>query len=172
MHGMLIYTRITFTTPRLDKRLARLNSRSSVLAVVGGTLGDGLGLVAGGGALELLADGLDRRSAGVGDGGGSTKVGVDTGEQLAVGRLDVLDDDAAGDRVLAVTAGTVKLAKVGDLESIDGDGTLAVAGIVSVGLEVMEVDLLLDDLVLGSLGSSADDVGVAGVVRYVRGVDI
>jgi hypothetical protein len=36
----------------------------------------------------------------------------------------------------------------------------------------MEVDLLLDDLVLGSLGSSADDVGVAGVVRYVRGVDI
>jgi hypothetical protein len=60
MHGMLIYTRITFTTPRLDKRLARLDSRSSVLAVVGGTLGDGLGLVTGGGALELLADGLDR----------------------------------------------------------------------------------------------------------------
>jgi hypothetical protein len=130
MHGMLIYTRITFTTP--SRRLARLDSRSSVLAVVGGALGDGLGLVAGGGALELLADGLDRRSAGVGDGGSSTKVGVDTGEQLAVGRLDVLDDDAAGDRVLAVTAGTVKLAKVGDLEAVDRDGTLAVAGGVSM----------------------------------------
>jgi hypothetical protein len=143
MHGMCLECKdinknpqSSTTSPSDATRLARLES--SVLAVVGGALGDRLGLVAGGGALELLADGLDRRSAGVGDGGGSAKVGVDTGEQLAVVRLDVLDDDAAGDRVLAVTAGAVKLAKVGDLEAVDGDSTLAVAGGVSVDIEVMD----------------------------------
>jgi hypothetical protein len=41
--------------------------------------------------------------------------------------LDVLDDDAAGDRVLAVTACAVELAEVGDLEAVNGDGALAVA---------------------------------------------
>ena len=63
--------------------LARLHGRGGVLAVVGGALGDGLGLVAGGGALELLADGLDGRSASGGDSGSAAEVGVDTGEELA-----------------------------------------------------------------------------------------
>jgi hypothetical protein len=65
------------------KRLAGLDGRGGVLAVAGGALGDGLGLVAGGGALELLADLLDGRSAGGGDSGGAAEVGVDTGEELA-----------------------------------------------------------------------------------------
>jgi hypothetical protein len=64
--------------------LARLDGGGSVLAVLGGALGDGLGLVAGGGTLELLANGLDGRSAGVGDGGSAAEVGVDTGKELAV----------------------------------------------------------------------------------------
>src|SRR4051812_25947393 len=93
-------------------RLASLDSRSSVLAVVGGALGDGLGLRAGLGALELLADGLDRCGAGVGDGGGTSEVGVDAGEDLAVVGLDVLDDNGARNAVLAVTAGAVQLAEV------------------------------------------------------------
>ena len=40
--------------------------------------------------------------------------------------LDVLDDNGAGDGVLAVTASTVELAEVGDLETVDGDGSLTV----------------------------------------------
>jgi hypothetical protein len=95
-------------------RLARLDSGSSVLAVVGGALGDGLGLRARLGALELLADGLDGRSASAGDGSGTAEVGVDTGKDLSVVGLDVLDDDGAGDAVLAVTAGAVELAEVHD----------------------------------------------------------
>ena len=93
-------------------RLARLDGGSGVLAVVGGTLGDGLGLASGLGSLELLADGLDGGSAGTGDGSGSAEVGVDASEDLSVVGLDVLDDDGAGDGVLAVTAGTVELAEV------------------------------------------------------------
>jgi hypothetical protein len=65
------------------KRLAGLDCRGGVLAVAGGALGDGLGLVAGGGALELLADLLDGRSAGGGDGGSAAEVRVDTSEELA-----------------------------------------------------------------------------------------
>ena len=95
-------------------RLASLDGGSGVLAVVGGALGDGLGLVSGGGALELLADGLDGRSARVGDGGAVTEVGVDASEDLSVVGLDVLDDEGAGNAVLAVTAGTVELAEVDD----------------------------------------------------------
>ena len=63
--------------------LARLDGRGGVLAVVGGALGDGRGLVTGSGALELLADLLDGGSAGGGDGGSAAKVGVDTSEELA-----------------------------------------------------------------------------------------
>lgn len=95
-------------------RLARLDSRGGVLAVAGGALGDGLGLRAGLGALELLADGLDGRSAGAGNGSGTAEVGVDTSKDLTVVGLDVLDDNGTGDRVLAVTTGTVELAKVHD----------------------------------------------------------
>ena len=144
-------------------RLARLDSGSSVLAVAGGALGDGLGLRTGLGALELLADGLDGRSAGAGDGSGTTEVGVDTGKDLTVVGLDVLDDNGAGDRVLAVTAGTVKLSEVHDgyrivsncqsvvskellTEAVNGDRSLSV---------------VLDDLVISRLGTSALDHGVA-----------
>jgi len=95
-------------------RLASLDSRGSVDAVLGGALGDRLGLVARGGALELLADGLDRASAGVADSCGTAEVGVDTGQDLSGVGLDVLDDDGAGDGVLAVTASTVELAEVAD----------------------------------------------------------
>jgi hypothetical protein len=63
--------------------LARLDGRSGVLAVVGGALGDRLGLVSGGGALELLADLLDAGSASAGDSGSATEVGVDTSKKLA-----------------------------------------------------------------------------------------
>lgn len=69
-------------------------------------------LVARGSALELLADGLDRGGAGAGDGGSAAEVGVDASKHLAVVGLDVLDDDGAGNRVLAVTAGAVELAEV------------------------------------------------------------
>lgn len=93
-------------------RLARFDGRSSVLAVVGGTLRDRLGLVAGCGSLELLTDSLDGRSAGGRDGSGTAKVRVDTSEDLSVVGLDVLDDNGTGDRVLAVTAGAVELAEV------------------------------------------------------------
>lgn len=92
-------------TAAKTRRLARLDG--GVLAVVGGALGDGLGLVAGGGALELLADGLDRGGAGARDGGRVAKVGVDARQDLAVVGLDVLDDDVALDAVLAVAAGAV-----------------------------------------------------------------
>lgn len=64
---------------------------------------------------------------------------------MGVAYLDVLDDNGAGDRVLAVTASTVELAEVGDLETVDGDGSLTV---------------VLDDLVGGRLGTSALDEGV------------
>lgn len=127
-----------------SRRLARLDG--GVLAVVRGALGDGLGLVAGGGALELLADDLDGAGAGARDGGRVAKVGVDARQDLSVVGLDVLDDDVALDAVLAVAAGAVELAKVDDGEAVDGHGALAV---------------VLDDLVVGGLGAAALDQGVA-----------
>ena len=60
--------------------------------------------------------------------------------------LDVLDDDAARNRVLAVTASTVELAEVGDLETVDGDGSLAV---------------MLDNLVGSRLSTAALDKRVS-----------
>jgi len=134
-------------------RLARLDSGSSVLAVAGGALGDGLGLRAGLGALELLADGLDGSSAGAGDGSGTAEVGVDTGKDLSVVGLDVLDDDRAGDAVLAVTAGAVELAEVHDGEAVNGDRALSV---------------VLDDLVVSGLGTSALDHGVSVTLEGKR----
>jgi hypothetical protein len=59
--------------------------------------------------------------------------------------LDVLDNNRAGDGVLAVTASTVELAEVRNLETIDGDGSLSV---------------VLDDLVGSRLGASTLDEGV------------
>jgi hypothetical protein len=62
-----------------------------------------------------------------------------------VAYLDVLDDNGAGDRVLAVTASTVELAEIGDLETVDGDSSLTV---------------VLNDLVGSRLSTSALDEGV------------
>jgi hypothetical protein len=146
-----------------DHRLASLDSRGSVLAVVGRSLGDRLRLRAGLGALELLADGLDAGGASTGDGGSSTEVGVDASEDLAIVGLDVLDDDGAGDGVLAVTACPVELAEVDSgcgriscchrhvvlgilTEAVNGDSALAV---------------VLNDLVRSSLSSSTPDRSIA-----------
>jgi hypothetical protein len=63
------YINICVHQPCLSARLASLDLGGVVLAVVGRALVDGRGLGSGFGALELLADDLDRRSAGVGDGG-------------------------------------------------------------------------------------------------------
>ena len=124
-------------------RLARLDSGSGVLAVAGGALRDRLGLRAGLGALELLADGLDGAGAvAVVDGGRVTEVGVDTSKELAVGGLDVLHDDMALSGLLAVTARPVQLAEVVDGEAVNSDGTSAV---------------LLDDLIFGSGSTTAND---------------
>jgi hypothetical protein len=97
-----------------NTHLASLDSRSGVDAVLGRALGDRLRLVTRGGTLELLADSLDASSAGTSDRGSATEVGVDASEDLSVVGLDVLDDDAAGDGVLAVTACAVELAEVHD----------------------------------------------------------
>lgn len=120
------------------------------------TLANGLSVDLGAGtvafvhALVLLADilGLTARAA---DGSLVTEVGVDADEvgSHAVG-ADVLNNDLAGRLGLvvgAVTAAAVQLTGVDDGKVLDGDGSGTV---------------VLDDLVLGLLGSSADDGGVTG----------
>jgi hypothetical protein len=80
--------------------------------------------------LELLADGLNGGSAGAGDAivllvhvlqcwwercrlrSGTAEVRVDTSEDLSVVGLDVLDDNAAGNAVLAVTALPKQLVRI------------------------------------------------------------
>jgi hypothetical protein len=134
--------------------LARLERRSE-LAGVGSTSGGRLRLVARRRTLELLADLLDVGSAGSAvDGGSVAEVGVDADEQLAGGGLDVLDHDVALGALLAVPAGAVELAEVGDLEAVDGDGSGAV---------------VLDHLVLGS-GSTAAGDGCVTVLLQGEGV--
>jgi hypothetical protein len=113
MHPRL-FSSTTSNTQNYNIHLAGLDSRSGVDAVLGWALGDRLGLVTRGGTLELLADSLDASGAGTSDRGSSTKVGVDASKDLSVVGLDVLDDDAAGDGVLAVTACAVELAEVHD----------------------------------------------------------
>lgn len=124
--------------------LARLDG--GVLAGGAGAGSNLLGLVAGGGALELGADLLDRGGAGVGDGGDIALVGVDTGEELAVVGLDVLHNNVASAHGLAVAARAVELAEVDSGEAINGDRSEAV---------------VLNDLVLGASGTSTLDEGVA-----------
>ena len=141
-HQKLVDPNATVNAKRT--RLARLEG--AVLAGSRGTLGNGLGLASGLGSLELLADGLDGGSAGTGDGSGSTEVGVDASEDLSVVGLDVLDHDLACERLLAVTASTVELAKVRDGEAVNGDSTLSV---------------VLNDLVGGRLGTATLDEGVS-----------
>ena len=130
-------------------RLAGSESREHT--GVGRTSGDGLGLAARADALEFLADLLDGGSAGSAvDGGSVAEVGVDSDEELAVGGLDVLDDNVALGALLAVSAGAVELAEVGNLEAVDGDGSGTV---------------VLDDLVLGAGGTSTGDGGVTVLLQ-------
>lgn len=97
--------------------------------------------------LELLADLLNAGAARSGDVGGVTVVGVDANQVGDTPGLDVLDDDMAGATVVgAVTASAVELAGVDDGEVLDGDGSAAV---------------VLDNLVLGLLGTTALDQDVA-----------
>lgn len=65
-----------------------------------------------GGSLELLTYGLDGRGTGRRDGSGAAEVGVDACKQLPVVGLDVLDDNASGNRILAVSTRTVELTEV------------------------------------------------------------
>ena len=131
-------------------RLARAERRSE-LAGVGSTSGSRLRLVAGRSALELLANLIDVGSAGSAvDGGSVAEVRVDADEQLTGGRLDVLDHDVALGALLAVSAGAVELAEVGDLEAVDGDGSGAV---------------VLDHLVVSSGGTAAGDGGVTVLLQ-------
>lgn len=126
--------------------LARCQRRGE-LAGVGGTSGGRFGLVAGCGALKLLANLLDIGGAGCAVNGGSVaKVGVDTDKELSAGGLHILDNDVTLGALLAVSARAVELAKVGDLEAVDGDGTRTV---------------VLDDLVFGTSGTSTSDGGIA-----------
>lgn len=128
---------------------SRLASRDGVSeSASGGWAGrDSLGLVAGSGTLELLANFLDAGGAGRGvDGGSVAEVGVDADEELAVAGLDVLDNDVAFGALLAVTARAVELAKGVDCEAIDGHGSGTI---------------VLDDLVFGSGRAAADDGSIA-----------
>ena len=134
-------------------RLARLERRE--LARSARTGRGRLGLVARGGALELLADLLDAGSAsGAVDGGGVAEVGVDADEQLSAGGLDVLHHHVALGALLAVAARAVQLAEVGDLEAVDGDGAGAV---------------VLDHLVCGAGGTAAGD-GCVAVLLEGQGI--
>lgn len=126
------------------KRLASLDG--GVLAGVAGAGADLGGLLAAVVALELRADLLDGGGAGAGDGGGVAVVGVDTGEELSAIGLDVLDGDSALAHLLAVAARAVELAEGVDSEAVNGDRANTV---------------VLDDLVISTLGTTADDLGAA-----------
>lgn len=125
------------------KRLAGLDGRvAASLADSGANL---LGLVARSSTLVLNADVLDGRSASASDGRNITLVGVDTSKDLSVVGLDVLDDNVASAHLLAVTARSVKLAKVNNSEAINGNRAETV---------------VLDDLVLSASGTTALDKSV------------
>jgi hypothetical protein len=74
-------------------------------------------------------------------------------ERWRRGYLDVLDHDGARNRVLAVTARTVQLAKVHGGETVDSDSTLAV---------------VLNDLVVRTLGTSTFDERIAVTLNTER----
>lgn len=111
-------------------------------------------------ALILSADGLDLSSARLGvDGGRVAVVAVDADKVLAVGSSDALQDNVALGHGVTVSAGAVQLTEVCDCKARDSHSATAV---------------VLDDLVLGALRSTADDVegAVAGLegegVYYFR----
>ena len=72
-------------------------------------------------ALELLAYVFDGRGTCVSNSRGVAKVGVDASDNLAIGGLDILNNDVPSALRFAVTTTTVEFAKVVDGETIDGD---------------------------------------------------
>lgn len=126
----------------LSMRLAG-RKRVNVDARVAGARANLAGLTRALGSLVGRADVLDGGGTSVRDSGDITVVLVDTGEFLAVVGLDVGNGDRALRLGIAVTAGAEELAEVGDDEAIDADLTFGV---------------VLDNLVLGTLGTTADDL--------------
>jgi hypothetical protein len=130
---------------RSSSRIARSSASTSTgitganllrLAAVSDTLeGDAL--------LGYIGD-LDAR-----DLGGVAHVGVDTHKHLSVAGGTSRDLDVASRHLLAVTAAAVELAKVGNLEVLDDNGTTTV---------------VLNDLVFGTSGTSAVDGGGLAVL--------
>ena len=97
-------------------------------------------------ALELLADVFDGRGTCISNSRGVTKVRVDARNNLAVGGLDILNNDVPSTLRFAVTTATVEFAKVVDGETIDGDCANAV---------------VLNDLVFCVRSSAANDQGIS-----------
>jgi hypothetical protein len=98
------------------------------------------------GSLVLNADLLDAAGT-AGDGGSITVVGVDANERLAAASLDAADLNGTLELLLAISARAVQLAEVLNGEVFDDDGTAAV---------------VLDDLVIGTLSTTTNDLVGAG----------
>jgi hypothetical protein len=92
-----------------------------------------------------------------GDLGGVTHVRVDADEDLSVAGRTARDLNVASGHLLAVTAATVELAKVRDLEVLDDDGTSTV---------------VLDDLVLGTGSAATVDGGGLTIFLLLDGESI
>ena len=133
------------------KNLARCE-RLSVDASIGWSAANLLRLVTSVVTLVLDTDLLNfsHTAAGV-DGGGIAVVGVDSDERASAASGEALNLDVALEHLVAISAGAVEFSEVGDGEvgDVDGSGTV-----------------VLEDFVLGALGSAADDVGdTAGLVE-------
>jgi hypothetical protein len=145
----------TSDTTNTSYRLAR-GKRLSVLASITRTLTDLLRLITRIITLVLHTDLADVGGAGAAvDGGRVTQVAVDTDQGLAGVRDHVLDGHGASILLVAVAAGPVELAKVVDGEAVD----------VHLAARVV-----LDDLVVGTLGTAADDVVRAAAALEREGV--
>lgn len=142
-------------TPVRNTRPTRLASlERAKLASSTSTRRHRLRLVARRCTLELLADLLDTRCARSGVNSRSVaEVGVDADEELAVGSLDVLNDDVALGTLLAIAAGAVQLAKGIDLEAVNSDCARAV---------------VLDDFVFGGNCAAAGDGSVPVFLKGKR----
>lgn len=126
------------------------------------------------GTLVLLANVLDRLGAGLSDGSGIAIVAVDANKVLAIGSLDIVDGDFSSTAVfplsvfpfhgrirgqqnspilLAVATAAVKFSKVLNGESINGDGSNTI---------------VLDNLVLSTAGTTADDLAIAVTLEGQR----
>jgi hypothetical protein len=89
--------------------------------------------------------------------GSVAHVGVDAHKHLSVAGGSSRDLDVASRHLLAVTAAAVELAKVGNLEVLDDNGTTTV---------------VLNDLVFGTSGTSAVDGGGLAVLLLLDGEGI